>query len=121
MQSNLPPGFSKMADKSILQPEPTEAAQAALAAASELQAELAQAKKRIEGFVNQNEQELSAAVSEHETVMLALEGEPAVCLLTRQQAVNGSSTCAEKIEQLKSQDSAAQSQASELNARMFLS
>mgnify|MGYP001490483441 CR=1 FL=1 len=63
-----------MADKSILQPEPTEAAQAALAAASELQSELVQAKKRIEGFVNQNEKELSVAVSEHEAVMVALEG-----------------------------------------------
>lgn len=106
-----------MADKSILQPEPTEAAQAALTAAAELQAELAQAKKRIEGFVNHNEQELSAAVSEHEAVMVALEGTKATILFAVV-ASNGSVLITEKIEQLKSQDSAAQSQASELNARM---
>ncbi len=105
-----------MADKSVIQPEPTEAAQSALAAAAELQAELAQAKKRIEGYVTKNEQQLSAAVSEHEAVMVALEGlEPlfSFCYQRQRQLF-----LAEKIEQLKSQDSAAQSEASELQARM---
>jgi hypothetical protein len=70
--------YFSMADKSIIHVEPSPAASAAATAAAELQADLAQAKQRIEAYVNQNEQDLTAAVSEHEAVMVALEG---LCML----------------------------------------
>lgn len=50
------------------------AASAAKSAAQELVAELAEAKSRIESFVESNEVALQQAVDEHERVMRGLEG-----------------------------------------------
>ena len=67
----VPQSFSD--EQGMASPHST-AASAAKSAAQELVAELAEAKSRIESFVESNEVALQQAVDEHERVMRGLEG-----------------------------------------------